>query len=275
MYKDTTTQNLPFRHRLSVEIDLSQGDMSATGRQLYANQLAARLDVAKEEQEEQQEQAITTTTATRMTPTQQQAGLGQGGGPGRGRGCGRGHGCSHHGRSGQGQGGGPGQGAGGGQGRGAGDGQGRGDKVVGLGRDPVPGRGSTEQLLLQNPVSVQDMRDGIVDKGVYARYCNYIILVADWAAVNQPDWFTPFGFEKYSELKESVKDKTKFVHQKQTKAGWMVMLKNSHNVAVFDLTKITAQRFMEYVSAQANQETSLQGWIWFKAKCLFPPPSSS
>jgi hypothetical protein len=34
----------------------------------------------------------------------------------------------------------------------------------------------------------------------------------------------------------------------------MVMLKNSHNVAVFDLTKITAQHFMEYVSAQANQK---------------------
>ncbi len=34
------------------------------------------------------------------------------------------------------------------------------------------------------------MRDGIVDKGVYARYCNDIILLADWAAVNQLVWFT-------------------------------------------------------------------------------------
>jgi hypothetical protein len=45
------------------------------------------------------------------------------------------------------------------------------------------------------------MRDGIVDKGVYVRYCNDIILLADWAAVNQLDCFTPFGLEKYSELK--------------------------------------------------------------------------
>jgi hypothetical protein len=41
IYEDTTTQNLPFRRRLSVEIDLNQGYTSATGRQLYANRLAA------------------------------------------------------------------------------------------------------------------------------------------------------------------------------------------------------------------------------------------
>ena len=58
------------------------------------------------------------------------------------------------------------------------------------------------------------MRDGIVDKGVYARYCNDIILLADWAAVNQSDWFTPFGLEKYSELKVLLEDESKFVHQK-------------------------------------------------------------
>jgi hypothetical protein len=51
-------------------------------------------------------------------------------------------------------------------------------------------------LLLRNPVSLQDMRDGIVNKGVYGRYCNDIILIADWAAINQSDWFTPFGLEK-------------------------------------------------------------------------------
>jgi hypothetical protein len=56
------------------------------------------------------------------------------------------------------------------------------------------------------------MRDGIVDKGVYVRYCNDIILLTDWAAVNQPDWFTPFGLEKYSQLKVLLEEETKFVH---------------------------------------------------------------
>jgi hypothetical protein len=108
-----------------------------------------------------------------------------------------------------------------------------------------------ERLLLRNPVSVQDMRDGIVDRGVYARYCNDIILLADWAAVNQLDWIPPFGLEKYSELK----DETKFVHRKQTKTRWMAILKDSHNVAVFDLSQFTARQSMEYVSAQVNQKT--------------------
>jgi hypothetical protein len=99
------------------------------------------------------------------------------------------------------------------------------------------------------------MRDGIVDKSVYARYCNDIILIADWAAGNQSNWFTPFGLQKYTELKVPLEDETKFAHQKRTKAGWMAILKDSNNVAVFDLTQFTAQRFMEYVSAQANQKT--------------------
>ena len=91
MYEDTATQNLPFRRRLTVEVDLNQGDLSGTGRQLYANRLAARLDGAEEE--EQQEEDEATTAATRTANMQQQAGQGQGGGGhGRGRGGGRGRG---------------------------------------------------------------------------------------------------------------------------------------------------------------------------------------
>jgi hypothetical protein len=39
------------------------------------------------------------------------------------------------------------------------------------------------------------------------------------------------------------------------KAGWMAILKDSHNVAVFDSSQIMARQFMEYVLAQANQKT--------------------
>jgi hypothetical protein len=73
MYEDTATQNLPFYHRLTVEVGLNQGDMSATGRQLYADRSAARLDGTKEEE---QQEASTTTTATRTTTMHQQAGHG-------------------------------------------------------------------------------------------------------------------------------------------------------------------------------------------------------
>jgi hypothetical protein len=100
------------------------------------------------------------------------------------------------------------------------------------------------------------MRDGIVDKGVYGRYyCNNIILIADWAAINQSNWFTPFGLAKYGKFKVALEDENKIRHKKQMKAGWMDILKNSHNVAVFDHETISARRFMEYISSQTNQKT--------------------
>jgi hypothetical protein len=99
------------------------------------------------------------------------------------------------------------------------------------------------------------MRDGIVDKGVYGRYANEIILLADWASVNQSDWFTEFGLKQYGMFKVALEDKNKREHQKRMKAGWIALLKNLNNVALFDFDRITAQPFMEYVSLQANQKT--------------------
>ncbi len=58
------------------------------------------------------------------------------------------------------------------------------------------------------------MQDGIVDKGVYGRYANEIILLADWASQNQSDWFTSFGLVKYSEFKVPLEDETNSCHQK-------------------------------------------------------------
>ena len=52
MYKNAATENLPFRNLLDDEIRLNQGDMSVTGRWLYRDRLAARLDGAKEQQQQ-------------------------------------------------------------------------------------------------------------------------------------------------------------------------------------------------------------------------------
>jgi hypothetical protein len=73
-------------------------------------------------------------------------------------------------------------------------------------------------------------------------------LIADWAAINQSDWLAPFGLEKYGEFKVALEDENKTRHQKQMKAGWMDILKNSTNVAVFAHEMISApHHFMEYV----------------------------
>ncbi len=81
MYKDTVTQNLPFRRRLSVEIGLNQGDMSVTGRRLYRDRLAATLDGTEEQQQQQEATSTTAVTADMVvattTTTQQTGGQGR------------------------------------------------------------------------------------------------------------------------------------------------------------------------------------------------------
>ncbi len=205
MYEETVTRNVQYNRLGENEIDLNRGDMSRAGRQLYLNRLAARLDGAPQGEAGtptagSTATAMATTTATAMatttTPTGE-AGYGGGGGRGGGGPGGRGRGGRGRGR------GGPGRGTGDGRGGGRDDarrhqaGRGRGDDD---GRGPDPARGSRERVLLRNPVSVQAMQDGIVDKGVYGRYANEIILLADWASHNQSDWFTPFGLKKYGVL---------------------------------------------------------------------------
>jgi hypothetical protein len=41
-----------------------------------------------------------------------------------------------------------------------------------------------------NPVTLQEMEDGVVDKGVYSKYCNDIIHFTRWMHGNELAWFT-------------------------------------------------------------------------------------
>jgi hypothetical protein len=48
---------------------------------------------------------------------------------------------------------------------------------------------------IQNPISIGDMRDGIVDKGTYSKYVNEFIPFLDWLHVNIPGRMTPYCLE--------------------------------------------------------------------------------
>jgi hypothetical protein len=49
------------------------------------------------------------------------------------------------------------------------------------------------RVVLQNPVTQQEREDGIVDTGIYLRYCNEIIHLSTWINQNEDSWFTEFG----------------------------------------------------------------------------------
>ena len=53
---------------------------------------------------------------------------------------------------------------------------------------------------IQNPISIGDMRDGIVDEGTYSKYINENIHFLDWLHVNYPGWMTPYCLEQYDSI---------------------------------------------------------------------------
>ena len=55
---------------------------------------------------------------------------------------------------------------------------------------------------IQNPISISDMRDAVVDEGTYSKYVNDIIPFIDWlcADANLSDWLTQYCTEQHAEI---------------------------------------------------------------------------
>jgi hypothetical protein len=144
---------------------------------------------------------------------------------------------------------------GGGEGVGGGEeGEGEGEGVGGGGGEPVKGR--DDRVMLQNPVTLQEMEDGIVNKGVYSKYCNEVILFAAWIHGHQASWFTQFGKTKYDELLVLQEGENQRQRRTQIKDEWMTMLRNARHNPIINVDSITPVVVMEgYISRIANQTT--------------------
>jgi hypothetical protein len=71
------------------------------------------------------------------------------------------------------------------------------------------------------------MEDGVVDKGVYSKYCNDIIHFASWICENQVSWLTYHGKATYDELNLLHEDEKKKDRRKLIKEGWIAMIQNA------------------------------------------------
>jgi hypothetical protein len=110
--------------------------------------------------------------------------------------------------------------------------------------------------MLQNPVTLQEMEDGIVDKGVYSKYCNEVMLFADWIHGHQASWFTEFGQMKYDGLLVLQEGENRKQRRKRIKDKWMTMLRNAKTNPIINVDSITPAIVMEgYISRIANQHT--------------------
>ena len=62
-------------------------------------------------------------------------------------------------------------------------------------QQPTPQQQMRRQI--QNPISINDMRDGIVDEGTYSKYVNEIIPFMDWLHINLPSWMSQYCLAQY------------------------------------------------------------------------------
>ena len=53
---------------------------------------------------------------------------------------------------------------------------------------------------IKNPISINDMRDVVVDEGTYSKYVNEIIPFVDWLCAELPDWLTTYCRERHTEI---------------------------------------------------------------------------
>jgi hypothetical protein len=126
------------------------------------------------------------------------------------------------------------------------------------------GDGKKKRKVLDNPVSVQEMRDGVVDKGVYGRYVGELVHFFTWLRDQKADWLTEFGETEWDKLATRRDKDTYRKRHARLKKGLYALLRNAVEQPIVDWTKMTPEGVMAFISRQANQFTgkalSVQGY---------------
>ena len=106
-----------------------------------------------------------------------------------------------------------------------------------------------------NPITYQQMVEGVVDQSVGSKYVNEILLLMDWAFSNQQDWLCDTVLAEFPTVNRQMIDENYTQSRKRIKEHYTTLLRNAKNIPVFALEKITVQRFMEYLASQAHYIT--------------------
>ena len=108
---------------------------------------------------------------------------------------------------------------------------------------------------IKNPISINDMRDAVVDEGTYSKYVNEIIPFVDWLCAELPDWLTTYCRERHTEIILLRENEGKKQRQQRIKASWMNIVKDAGSQPLLHLDRMTPDGVMQYIRLQANQRT--------------------
>lgn len=121
---------------------------------------------------------------------------------------------------------------------------------------------------LKEPVSIQQMRDGVVLEAVYVRYCNEIIHFMTWLYERDDDlelpWLTDLGRQTVDSAEVVFDGESAKTHRARVKAAWMERLRLAKTEPIVHVDRMDAEGVMEYVASAAHHITgrplTLQGY---------------
>jgi len=115
----------------------------------------------------------------------------------------------------------------------------------------------THRRQLQNPISIEQMRDGVVADNTYSRYVNEIIHFLNWLAVSLPGWMTELCSTQHEAIIMRREGEGLRQREKRIKEAWYKLVKNADVQPLIFVEIMTPEGVMNYISSQANQSTGL------------------
>ena len=113
--------------------------------------------------------------------------------------------------------------------------------------------------VLENPISLQQMEDGIVDRKVFSAYCNAIIHFFNWCSEREvdgsPPLLTNLAKETVANTQTAHVGERRREHWARIKAIYLELIRKAKTAPLVIEENLTSDVVMEYISTGANQRT--------------------
>ena len=108
---------------------------------------------------------------------------------------------------------------------------------------------------LANPVSLQQMKEGVVHCRVHSRCVNEIIHLMNWMRIHQPQHFTEHGLVGHDKAVATNEGEGQRAYLKRRKTAYMKLINEAEEQALLEIDNITAKDVMTHIATQANQKS--------------------
>ena len=108
---------------------------------------------------------------------------------------------------------------------------------------------------LANPVSLQQMKEGVVHCRVHSRCVNEIMHWTNWMRIHQPQHFTEHGLAEHDKAVATIEGEGQRAYLKRRKTAYMKLINEAEEQALLEIDNITAKDVMTYIATQANQKS--------------------